>query len=109
MSVKNTVKAIPLTSIDSAALTGNYQAINPGGLAAPCFLIRLTVDATTAVTFSLDGVTDHLHLLSESSVPYPFQSNAQPNNNNAHLAAGTVIYAKGTAGVGRVYVEGFYQ
>lgn len=110
MSAKNTVQAIPLTSIGSAALTANYQPINPNGLPEACFLIRIATTSSTTVTLSYDGVTDHeIVIFGDDAIVLPFQTNSRPNSNVALIAAGTVVYAKGTAGTGRIYLSGYYQ
>jgi hypothetical protein len=109
MAVRNTVQAIPLTNIASSALTGTYAAINVGGLPQACFLIRLNSTSSTSVTLSYDGVNDHEFLLAGAFVNLNFQTNAQPNNFIANLPIGTVIYAKGTAGTGNIYLSGYYS
>lgn len=109
MSVKNKVLAIPLTSIDSATFTGMYQAINTGGLARPCFLVRIINDSNTDITVSGDGVTDNDFVRAGETAQFNFQTNSQPNNNMAFLAQGTVIYVKGAAGIGNIYLAAYFQ
>jgi hypothetical protein len=109
MSVKNCVKAIPLTSIDSSTFTGSYQAINTGGLPFPCYIIRINNDSTENVTISYDGTTDHEFLPTLLFTQLTFQGNPQPNGYYAVLPAGTVVYVKGTAGTGLVYLSGYYM
>jgi hypothetical protein len=109
MAVKNSVQAIALTNIASSTLTTSYQAINPLGLTQACFLIRVMNSSTQAVTLSYDGVTDHEFILASSTLQIESQANSQPNNNIAKFAANTVIYVKGTAGTGNIYLSGYYQ
>lgn len=109
MAAKNSVQAIPLTNIASSTFTGSYQAINPNGLPNACFLIRLNSTSSTSVTVSFDGVNDHEFLLNGAFVNLDFQNNAQPNNFAASLKAGTVIWVKGSAGTGNIYLSGYYQ
>lgn len=109
MSVTNSVQAIPLTSIDSATLTANYQAINVGGLAAPCFLIRVINASNVPVTISYDGVNDNDYLPANTVLQLNFQANSQPNNQVAKLSQGTKISVKGNVGIGLIYVAGYTQ
>jgi hypothetical protein len=109
MSVKNSVAAITVTSIDSSTVSGTYQKINSSGLSNPCFLVRIVNSSNKDVTISYDGSTDNDVIAANTTAQYPFQSNSQPNNNAAFLAKGTVIWVKGTAGTGNIYLSGYYQ
>jgi len=109
MAVKNIIMAIPLTNIASSALTTTYQAINPGGIPHSCCILRLNSTSSTSVTISYDGVNDHEFLLAGDSFTIAVQNNAQPNNFIANFPLGTVVYAKGTAGTGALYLSGYYQ
>ena len=109
MAVTNAVKAQTLTSIDAATFTGAYQAVNPNGLTAPCFMLVMTNRSSSNVIVSYDGSTDNEFLGAEMTLILPFQTNSQPNNFNALMPEGTVIYVKGAAGVGNIYVSGYYQ
>jgi hypothetical protein len=109
MAVSNSIQAIPLTSIDSATLASSYKVINAGGLAAPCFLIRIINTSGVTVTISYDGTTDNDVLAANSTLQLDFQENSQPNNYIAKLSKGTQIYAKGTAGTGLIYLAGYTQ
>jgi len=109
MAVRNTVAAIPLTSIDSSTFTGAYQVINTNGTPNPCFLLRLINNSNKDVTVSYDGTNDHEFVPANSTSQFPFQSNSVPNNNVALFRQGTKVYVKGSAGTGLVYLAGYYQ
>ena len=114
MSLQNRVKFIPLTSFNGASLTANYQAINSNGLSEACFLIRIVNDCTTDITISYDGITDHDHLAgTAASIPretlqIPFPQNSA-SSGLVLIPKGTVVYVKGTAGIGVIYLAGYYQ
>ena len=109
-SVKNTVLPIPLTSIDSATFTGAYQLLSAAaGLPFPVIMLHIVNNSTVSITISYDGTNDHDFLLSDTDRQLEFQTNAQPNGFVACLAQGTKIYVKGSAGVGLVYLSGWYQ
>lgn len=109
MSVKNSIQAIALTSIDSATFTGSYQAINSSGLSKNCFMIRITNNSNKDVTVSYNGSTDHDFIKAGTSIQLSFQDMAQPNNFIANMSLGTIVYVKGAAGAGLVYLAGYYQ
>lgn len=106
--MKSFVKAIPMTTFNSAGL-GAYQAMNAGGLPQACFLIKIVNDSNTDAIFSFDGVNDHDVVPATATDMYPFQSNAQPKSYVALMKKGTVFYIRGAAGVGNIYLVGYYQ
>jgi hypothetical protein len=108
MAYKNTVKAIALTNIASSTVTGSYQAINTSGLPNPCIIIRIINNSSKDVTVSYDGVNDGEFVPTMTTLQLPLQSNMVPNGNVAVLAQGTIVYVKGTAGTGNVYLAGYY-
>jgi len=108
MPVKNIVAAIKLTNIASSTLTGAYQAINTG-LSSPCFLIRIINNSSTDVTVSYDGINDNDYIPHGTFVDLNFATNSQPNNNCALMPINTIVYVKGTAGTGNIYLAGYYQ
>lgn len=109
MAFKNKILPIPLTSIASSTVSGTYQAINASGLNFPCVIVKIVNNSTKDVTVSYDGVNDHDFVPSMMTVLYSFQNNALPPAYVAELQQGTVLYVKGTAGTGSVYLVGFYQ
>lgn len=109
MANKSSVLAVPLASIASSALSSSYQAINTGGLPNPCFLLELISTSSTGVTVSYDGTNDHTYLPAGLTKQLNAQANSQPNNWIANFSKGTVVYVKGTAGTGNIYVAALYQ
>ena len=109
MAYKNTVKAVPLDDISSASITGSYAIINSGGLPNPCFMLRIMNASNKDVTISYDGVTDHEYVLANTTLQVDCQNNAQPPSYVANFPKGMVVWAKGTAGIGNIYVSGYYN
>lgn len=111
MAVKNSVSAIPLTSVSATTFNGvAYMPINPTGLPHGCFSFTIINHSSVDITVSYDGgTTAHDFVPSNSSTFSPLQSNAQPNTSIANLAKGTVVSVLGSAGTGSVYLSGFYQ
>lgn len=110
MSLKNTVKAVPLTSLDSATFTGTFQAINPNGLPQACWQLHMTNLSNRTVFVSLDGTEEADVIAVGSTLTINSQQNMAPNNFVNKFAKGTVIYVSGAAaGTGLVYLAGYYQ
>lgn len=110
MAYKNTVLPIPLTSINSATFTGAYQLLSgAAGLTNACIMLHIVNNANVSITISYDGVNDHDFLLPATDRELNFQTNANPQAYAASLAQGTKVYVKGAAGVGLVYLSGWYQ
>jgi len=104
----NKIKALTLASFDSSGLSGTYQAINSGGLANPCVILRIINDSNQDVTVSYDGSTNNDYVRSGESLILNGQSNSLPNSFVANFAKGTVVYVKGTSGTGSIYLAGYY-
>lgn len=109
--LRNTVKAIVLTSFDSSTLSAVFQPINPAGLDRACFLVRITNDSDEGAILSYDGINSHEFIAPATTVELPTQTNSGPMNRAGYFAQGTVIYAKEatTAGTGEIYLSGYYQ
>lgn len=106
---QNKAKPIILTEFDSANLVAGFLPINPLGLPEACFLIRIINNSDTDVIVSYDGLNDHEFVPGGTQATLNFQTNAVPNNKECLLAKGTVIYVRGTAGQGDIYLSGYYQ
>lgn len=106
---QNTVKALELFSIASSILGVNYQAINENGAEGACFLLRITNNSTKDVTISYNGLVDNEIVLAGQVLNLNVQTNSQPNNKTCLFPKGQIVYAKGTAGTGTIYLTGYYQ
>ena len=106
---KEFIVPIELQSIDSSTLSAaNYTAIgNP--IEGALTIIRITNASDEDVIISYDGVNEHGYIVSGGRFKDEFQSNARHDCGEWVLAKGTVIYAKGTAGIGYIYVAGYYN
>jgi len=102
------IKAITLTSINAAALSGAYDIVN-AGLSDPCFLLRIINDSNRDVTISYDGVTANDYVPSGSRLEINGQANSVLPDKMALFRKGLPIYVLGTpAGTGYVYIAGYY-
>ena len=107
---KNRVYPLLLQTFDSVDMTGDYLPINPDGLEGAAFWLRINNDTDETITISYDGVNDHEVILSGVIYETPTtQNNALPSGKVCLFPIGQIIYVKGTAGTGDVYLSGFYQ
>jgi len=110
MAIKDTISAAPLATLMSASLTSTYEPINPLGLPQPAFLLKVHNFGTTIITISLDGVNDHdvVNPATTGEV-YGGEGSSQPANQNCLWPKGQIIYAKGVAGTGSIYLAAYFQ
>ena len=110
MSVGNRIKAIPMVTFDTATLAGAYLPINPAGLPQACSMITLQNESNRDLDLSYDGVTQHDILWNGGVIGFlPSQMLSQPPNNICLWPKGLIIYVRAAAGIGNVYLTGFYQ
>jgi hypothetical protein len=107
--LRTQIDALTMSSKDSATVGAGYAALNAGGLAQSCSILRIVNDSNQAITVSYDGVTDQDYVAANTSLQLYFQTNAQPDTGRALLARGTVVSVKGTAGVGTIKLIGYFQ
>lgn len=105
---RTVVHAVPLIHFDTAGLTGAFQAINPSGLDASCFLARIVNDSGNAITISLNGTSDADYILAHGTWEINAQQNAQPQAEMCQFKKGQIFYVSGTAGAGTVTLAGYY-
>lgn len=108
MSSKNSVKAIPLTFIQSSVIDDTYSLIDANGLPNACFLLKIINNSNEDVTVSYDGDTDQEYVPKNTIATINAQTNAGPNSFVTLFPVGMGIYVKGTAGTGDVYLAGYY-
>lgn len=107
---KNFVETVNLSTFDSASLTGAYQAINGTGLSDDVKVLRIINDSDQTITISYDGINDGDVIITKTAETYEFQANAQEVPEGAgikYARKGQIIFAKGMAGMGNIYVGGY--
>ena len=95
-----------LRSIDSATLTGSYQALGTP-LAHPSYICKLVNNSTVLVTISIDGVND-IDVAPSNSFWLYDEGKAGLNAAYPALPQGTQILVKGSAGTGSIYLVSQY-
>ncbi len=105
---QNSVKPLLLGSLASASVIATYLPANGIGFAHAPFLVRIINASNAAVTVSYNGIDDHDFVPANSVLELPTQTNSQPNAQVALFSKNTVVYVKGAAGMGTIYVAGYY-
>jgi hypothetical protein len=105
---QNSVKPFILSSMLSSAITALYAPLNGTGFIQAPFFIRINNASSQAITISYDGINDHEFLSSGTFFELPSQTNSQPNAQVALFPKNTIVYIKGTAGTGNIYLSGYY-
>ena len=110
MSVGDRIKAIPMVTFDTATLAGAYLPINPAGLPQACSTITVKNESNVTLDISYDGITQHDRLPDGDILGYmPAQILSQPPNHRCLWPKGLKVYVRAAAGIGNVYLTGFYQ
>jgi len=106
MSYTQRISWETLRSIDSATLTGSYQALGVP-LVHPSYICKLVNNSSVLVTISIDGLQDVDVSPSNSFWLYD-ESKVGVAGAFPALPAGTQIFVKGSAGTGSIYLVSQY-
>lgn len=96
----------PLRSINSASFTGNYQPVGTP-LENGARIVKFINLSSVTATISWDGAVDHEILPNNSFVLIDVSANKE-NTQFFEVASGTQFYAKGSAGIGLLYISVYY-
>jgi len=103
--------AITRAVFDTATLTGTYQALNGTGFSDDVKIIKIFSAGTKGIDISYDGVTDHDFYPAGATEIRDLQTNHANESSNSSGTwrgrKGQIIYGKGTAGTGNLYIIGF--
>jgi hypothetical protein len=88
-----------LRSIDSATLTGSYQAVGTP-LQQQSYKLKLVNNSTSLITISIDGINDVDVAPANSFWLY----DEYVDVNREFVPQGTQIFVKGSAGTGLIYL-----
>lgn len=113
MSAGNSIKAMPMITVDISTLNDlTYTEVTSGGLPEALSSMRFLNDSNINIKMSYDGITDH-DIIASLSANYAItpQLFATPANYVAAFAKGTKIYLKLTnmPGFSNLYIIGYYQ
>jgi len=105
---QNSVKPFILSSILSSTVTGLYAPLNGTGFLQAPFFIRIVNASSMPITVSYNGIDDNEFIAANSVFDLNSQTNSQPNAQVALFSKNTIVYIKGTAGTGSIYLSGYY-
>lgn len=105
---QNSVKPFTLSSVLSSTVTSLYAPLNGTGFIQAPFFIRINNASSMGITISYDGVNDHEFLSAGTVFDLNSQTNSQPSAQVALFPKNTIVYIKGTAGTGNIYLSGYY-
>lgn len=108
MSFKNAIQAMPMSTFASSTLTGSYQAVNAAGFPYEMLTQAILNHGSTTITISFDGVNDHYVLLTLGTWSLSSNSISSQTPDPVKIPKGRIIYIKGTAGTGNIYLTGTY-
>lgn len=105
--ITSKIKAIELTSTDTAAFDGTYKVLSTG-LPHACNYLHIVNGSKVPVVISIDGgITDHEACIPEGDCTIgstdTFAPQALPM-----IPKGTKVSVKGSVSAGLVYLAGFY-
>jgi len=104
------ISSIELQSLDVSTIgLGALTPINVAGVEGALGFIRITNDSNTDVYISFDGAEDNMFIPAGKSRGTYLQLVSSPGNHKSKMAKGNVIYARGIAGIGYVFVAGYYN
>ena len=106
---KDVIKAIPLSVFNAAALNGNWQEIDPNGFPEAITVFRINNASNVGFSMSYDGAHAHEYVLPNHEFTLNLNGNGQPGARKAFFNKGTKVYVSGAAGVGFIWLSGYYQ
>lgn len=106
MSYTQRISWETLRSIDSATLTGSYQALGTP-LANASYICKLVNNSSVLITISIDGIND-IDVAPANSFWLYDEGKAGVNASYPALPRGTQILVKGSVGVGTIYLVSQY-
>lgn len=107
----NFVQAITLVVYDTSALTGSFAALNGSGTTQPLKILKIYNASDVGITLSLNGSTNHDFMPAGGTFLLDVQANASKvagGDGSWLVKKGQIIYGKGSAGTGNLYITGYY-
>ena len=111
MAEKDYFTCIDMATFALSGLGASYAALNGTGFSDSIKVLKIYNGGTVGVTISYDGITDHDIYPASSTFVIDLQTN---HANDSQCASGTkygrkgqIIYGKGTAGTGTLYIVGY--
>ena len=104
-------ECITRTDFDTSTLTGSYASLNGSGFSDDIKILKIYNAGTLGIEISYDGVVDHDYFPAGATLIVDLQTNHADNSSNGagtkYGRKGQVIFGKGTAGTGILYIIGY--
>ena len=111
MILDNFLTPIEVIEFDSSQilLDEEFYPMNPAGLSRPCSIIRFINNSDEDLSISMDGVDQHIFVISGKTVQVDMQFNNMMPSNASQIPKGTIFYAYSLTAnpVGLVYIAGY--
>lgn len=111
MAELSSFQCITRAVFNTASMTGSYQALNGTGFSDDIKILKIYNAGTQGIDISYNGVTDHDYFPAGATLIIDLQAN---HSDNSSYSSGTlngrkgqIIYGKGTAGTGNLYIIGY--
>lgn len=104
---KDVIVPLKMQSIDVSGIAAGAFSAMGDPLEGALAFIRITNSSNVAVFISYNGLVDHEYIPAGGKMEHYFMVDLIPNV--ALLRKGKVIYVRGNAGVGSVYLSGYYN
>lgn len=111
---------VEMAIFNTAGMAGTYAALNGSssyaiytgnGFPDDIKILKIYNDGTQGVTISLDGTTNHDYMPSKGTLIVDLQANHADTSSfgsgTKNGRKGQILYGKGTAGTGNIYISGF--
>jgi len=103
---------IPMVTFNLATLSASFASLNGTGFPEDIKMLKIYNGGNTGVIVSYDGVTDNDIYPANSTFVFDIQANHACNSayssGTKYGRKGQVIYGRGTAGIGNLYIIGFH-
>jgi hypothetical protein len=104
---QDSIKALPMVTVDAATIGVAYVSLNPPGFAHPVVYYTVVNDSSEPLFISYDGVTDHD--IANYELFFFSQMANVPNNRVAMLPQYTQIYGRYLVPTtGNIYISAYY-
>lgn len=104
-------ECITMATYDTSGLGASYAALNGTGFSDDIKILKIISESDAGVEISYDGSTDHDYVKAGSSFILDLQANHACNSSYGSGTKGgrkgQIIYGKGSAGTGNLYIIGY--
>jgi hypothetical protein len=109
--MENAIRIIPIQGVDSSTFAGTaYYKLNPDGLDEACNVVRITNNSSIDLLVSVDGGARAYEFVpTKDSVSWGSWSEKQLRWEKGTIFSVRNAAAAGGAGVGIIYISGYYR